>query len=109
MLNTIKEWHLAAGADWVKEDKRLRKHLMNRFAYEEDIDNFNSLSEDKCSYENADKFLKWLKPLHTLAKTELEDGNVTEIPEVDNVDYDEVLTESDKQKIDEITHTQEAI
>lgn len=87
---------------------------MERFAYEENIDNFDSLSDEKCSYENANKFIQWLKPLHFLAKTELEDGSVTEAPEIeevnfDDVEVDEVLTESDKQKIDEITHAQEAI
>lgn len=62
---------------------------MQRFAYEKDVDDFDSLSEDKCSYEDADKFLEWLEPIHKLAKVELEDGNVTEDPDID-AEYDDI-------------------
>ena len=76
--------------------------MMRRFAEEEKIDDFNSLSDNECSYENADKFIKWLKPLHIVAKTELEEGSVTKVPEVNDVDLNdaEELSEADKSKID---------
>ena len=102
----MRTWTIASGAKWAKDKKRFRKFIMDDFGVE-------TLSDD-CSYEKANQFIEFLEPKAKLAEKELNDNDVTETEELeevdlDDVEVDEVLSEADKKKIDEITHTQEAI
>ena len=53
---------------------------------------------DECSRKKANEFVEWLEPKSKLAEKEL--GN-DESVDFDDVEVDEVLTEQDKQKIEE--------